>query len=913
MIKNIAQVTCFFLFSFIIQCAKAQKTLIYHDGIHNTTAKYALTFLQKNSPADNDVTRITLEWDFPESALFTFNLVTTRPCDEDLETTQPVLAYASKLEGGKYLCKVFTHEKQGRLKLPAGSDLIEPASYIENDSGLWGGAWKVVISRESELPMLTRGSKLYSGNATYPLSGNQALHDNTFQLSGGGGGGQWPPMPPWKGFYPGGEFISLATLFKFSGSDQTILVHLSFQEEEYFSSITVAAWLQLEAEGRANFSGLLRFFNERQQAVIDSSVIDSSVIDSSVLVAELLRWHDQYVGGEEEVRGEQLSFNPPERIDISCYTNSGVVYFGKKKRQSSMAFSAPSASSKKSQSDKPEQVEKNEESANNNYSDGVGAPPPPDQNQGAVGVTEAVAELDLFKIVPASGLQMAVISPAFISALYGLGVLGWRHSLTLSAEATSPDYTNDSGRLLIQVLVLSGITDFDQKLNFLRLLYIYTVLRYPDKLEDLKRHIPTKYFESISKPVSLSHLESEADSSILSRLIVLSALDPESTESLLSRLPYLRKATNNSVQMVFLEGAKSRRGQREGWDYFYTLFENEEGVFKRFFSGLDFVREKVKPSESADGKASQSSSSDILSVLVARFSPLSTEFRLATHRLDKSDKPYGGYVTYDENLLFMALLTKKMKRTDKINIYQERSINRYLNTLLLLADGGLPEEITTLTEVAEVLGVDLVQNKDDPFCLSFKEKDVGRGVAMSLPLLKWLAGALDIYQTFNQEAVQDIVQILRALKLDVVEIGAGHGMLSKALKAAGQPVVRVTDKAPPVYPFFSDLVVSQTAQEVMSEFGEKTIFIAASPNEGMMLKVAAGSEKQIVLLIGSLLGARLEEEENVRVLPLALTNFSPRMKGQQSELVFVNFDQDEQDEIVKKIPQQYIIRSLKKK
>ncbi len=923
-------IKCLCLFFFLPLLANANGTVVHHQK-HGTIILSTDQFSQKQ----HDDEAISLEWNFALESVFTLNLFLTRPCS--INSQQSILVYEgmSPIQG-YYHCKITTTENRGSLQVISEGELLDSLSYVETSEE--NIPWTVIIKRSAN-DTKERDNLITTPLGTIPSTIKPEI------FHGGGSGYPGQPYDP-KQRKKGERFVTelgigiVATLVSVSQKNDEnesgiISIRISSEQGDFYDIISFKEWLDLKKEGKAHLTGLMEFLQTTHQRYSDSVA----------LIEQILEGQDQDIIFEkdDEYLSELINnLKPPRQIQIVVSNSPEIVYLGGKKKGKAKT-TVPKDSSGSHQefsSDSTQPSGPSGSQASHTDEDSLQPPPPPPSEESLAATQVDATELDIYNIVLLSGNHVSVITPQFITALYSADLLPWSQTLNLlDATAANGHFSSEKGLQIFNsvIAIVNSYHDVEKKLLFLRLLHTYLRINSRESfLKRLKENTPPKHHASIAGFFEFSPSLFNASSyNALKKLITLSLLIPGKAEQLLGRFS---RQNDYYFQPIFqvilmLEEINLTEDLRVCWQYLKGLLETDgftsiarisEDIRKRIINFEDELNPTGTPLRGIIGLEcmldntllSNAGDRDTNTPVLTRFHCLTPEFKVA-HMLAHDIIEYNSFnydlfekrfdeKSFDEILLTLALLVHKLHKKGKINSHQYQISIDFLKMHYEVSRGTYPEKIITRSALALALGIKITVSPENSTIHYFNIISKHNGY-QRYSLFKALIKELNsVYQFFNRSTAQQLSELLKALEKNVVEIGAGHGMLSEILETTGFSVLETTDLESKFFPLFKNRVTRASAINTIEKHGESVVYIVASPDAGMMEEILRSDQKIMILQIGSALQTLIKQSaKTCYQIPLRMDAFNPIYSTQETSLLLINFDESQQKSTEEKVPLEF--------
>ncbi|RLV58066.1 hypothetical protein D5018_19195 [Parashewanella curva] len=179
--------------------------------------------------------------------------------------------------------------------------------------------------------------------------------------------------------------------------------------------------------------------------------------------------------------------------------------------------------------------------------------------------------------------------------------------------------------------------------------------------------------------------------------------------------------------------------------------------------------------------------------------------------------------------------------------------------------------------------------------------------SMLCSVLEQLNNTLGIYQIYTKSFAAELVQCLSGMADKNIEIAAGVGLQSFALREAGLNMHLVTDSNPPKVTFGGTLVVQYDVLEVIRDFSEFDVLYFLSFPETDMMKAMLNLEVPwLALVCSSSSICQVEVHPDTQRQPLTF-QFFPKMKIEGCpELIGYKMTKKTFREKVEKIPETFL-------
>lgn len=891
---------------FFLSSATAGQTIIHHQA-HGT-----LIIHTEKPSAILQSENLSVQWSFPQTTVVSLNLLLTHPGKLLTRDTSTTVQHDSMPPGG-YRYQITTTTKKGGIDLTTEGRLLGDHSYVETIAS--NTPWTVVIKR----------SEKYGYNEAGLVNPFAGLSDATpetikTQLVSGSSCDEYkgdPKRKP-KGKSAVGEIGAIATLFGATTSNNNepagiIYVIISTDEGEYYDLISFDEWRNLQQSGNANLTGLLN--------LIRTHITEKQEYHDSIgLIDNILERQEQGITFERDNHLLSSLLNelkPPRQIEILAADSPPLVYLGKKKNGATASGGSDKEKSKTPPATHAGTSKKESTTLPSlSREDEIPPPPPP----GATALTKPariVSELDIKEIIISSGTHVQITQLPFIMQLFSANLLPWSIMIELASQAGVSARNGDVMAVALLNTIISIASQsgkLETKLLFLRLLHASLLATSNQtRIDALLKAIPGKYHSSVTSRHTFSTkiFREMPSSQILRQLIVYSTLIPGTAEQLLesfSEPPGSPYSIEGRI-IELLRDINLPTDLTRCWDHLKQLLSN--GMFatvadipKEFTSEIEAVQTRLS---SKEGKPFTIPDFEFIQPIVSRFSPITPEFRIANalaQSLLKGNqiKSKLGNMTVDETLMTLALAVHKLKKDRKISDIQALKLQQFLNMLFQTSRGFLPEVVVSISELALTLGIqETASSIPDTVCYSPTHLSASNLIQINALLVALIEPYLKVYQYFNTPAARQLAYLFEHLGRNVVEIGAGHGMLSSALTSIGFSVQATTDLYPLSFPFFRVPIIRKSALKTIKEYGSTPVYIIASPDKNMMKDILASGHKAMFILLGSQMQSILNQAANAHQIPLVLSDFHP-MRLSHNMVLLLNFDEAEVQEIEGRIP-----------
>ena len=900
---NFFVTSVYILCFFFCQQTTAATNIIYHQKGVNLTVSLEISDDRNNQFTSKEESGTTIEWNQSGNDLLILNLATTQPCES--KTNNKTVAL-SEPRDGYHICKIQTTKKHGYFNLSSTNHLFKSDSFIE--SGETAASWIITVSNKRRNFQQNQAIP-YNSNSTYSPFGDSAPSEPLLFQSTGltDFGKHWPPYKPKHAFVLS-DSPWIATLLPPQKKNDRIFVYLSSPEEQYHFSISTDEWVALQETGQANITGIIELI--KRQILLSEERYDTVQLINQIL---LRRQQGTIFEDDDELLLQLLNNGVPQTISITESNSPGIIYLGKKKKESPSGTSQNHESTPKKDTSQSEKVKKETSSHDDAKGAGSSQPPPPPTAKEKTKAISEDSDLDVEAILR-DGYTVDVLSrPEFPVILYGLGILNLQTAQKLSRLASQASTDFGMFQQWGAIIAFAGtIKATKDKLTLLKAVRTSMLALPYHSTGHFDALIPDQYKAEVTTLIHFDQLlpDNLPPTHILKRLLACTLFIQGSHEKFIARLNIPNLELTVPSVLRYFKDAMTEPFQRIGWEYLHDIFSDRSTNSASEYISLSDDLKVYISQHTERNKASRYPEllPATLYPLFDIFIPIQRDF-LSLQMLSGefvNDLGNKTNLSTDEFLFVSTLVLLQLKKQDKIINATFSILMRHISMRFEVSRGILPATIVTRQEVCDALNI---QTTFDEGQLKLVPPDLSERFLLASQLLY----NIDIYQVYNLDSVLPIITILDFIGKEAIEIGAGHGMLSAAIRAAGHMVLQVTDTSPSIYSFFSEPIARLSATDVIQGNQGEVIFIASSPSLGMINEIASLSQRAIVFYLGKSPRDEHSLAANILDTELILSGFNTMYFGMKNGLLFINYSETEKDEVLRRIPRSMIAEPIKPK
>ena len=270
-------------------------------------------------------------------------------------------------------------------------------------------------------------------------------------------------------------------------------------------------------------------------------------------------------------------------------------------------------------------------------------------------------------------------------------------------------------------------------------------------------------------------------------------------------------------------------------------------------------------------------------------------------------------------LLAIIEYIKMIEATGELATENAAVIKDNLLLLKQLHDENIPRKIDPFFEIAQRVNVNITTRNivDDSgetvrkFCINAPNDQTHTGVYFAC-IRDWLVGCLGLYELISQEFAENLTDCLKLLPQNMIEIGAGRGMLSAALAQAGSPVKLTSDIVKPARSWRQIVITAPCkADQLVTKVAERgihAVYLAAQPCIGAVIDIINTGIPLLVLQTGYINISKLDiyqKQHKLKLLPLSIPGYAGLTKESCVRLLIINTSDAEADYYKGLIPAKY--------
>ncbi len=233
-------------------------------------------------------------------------------------------------------------------------------------------------------------------------------------------------------------------------------------------------------------------------------------------------------------------------------------------------------------------------------------------------------------------------------------------------------------------------------------------------------------------------------------------------------------------------------------------------------------------------------------------------------------------------------------------------LKEYIIQLKTVSEGKIPAKIPSLTDMAATLNVSI---QTAPVTSTVHASGSPKKVQFLSLFMNFCKHSLEIHELFSKAFGVQLKECLAPLAKNLVEIGAGKGMLSGALAEAGKKVLYTSDLRPPEFTWPSIRVGRNKATTVVNKYGSRfkeVIYLASQCDIGMLESLIRNGKPMFLLQTGNTYEPELAPyKQQLICVNLNLSEYSPRNNLDKVRLLAVNMSRTDAEEMFAKLPDKY--------